>query len=321
MIKDLVTIIVPVYKVDVEYFKRCILSLMKQTYEALEILLIDDGSYDLCSDMCDEYANKDARIKVIHKENEGVSATRNYGLDIANGEYIVFVDSDDYLDIHYIEKLYTEIKGYDVCCSGHTKLFTQKQELHAAFNYSFKYNMDVIGTVWGKMYRQDLIADQRFDVNLTRCEDIEFNLRVFKGANYVYIEDYGYFYRYHLSSAVRKFDQEAIQKYMMTIEKIHDQDLSEAQLRAYYVIVCTIARVVIETFILKQDKKLKYKLQDLKQFVAHPYLEEAFQKVNLNDFSTTRRVPIIGLRKHRYELVYLPIYVRDLQYTIYGKGK
>ena len=317
--KDLVSIIVPVYKVDVDYLKRCILSLIKQSYEQLEILLIDDGSKDLCSDMLDEFAKKDERIVVIHKENEGVSATRNYGLDIAKGEYIVFVDSDDYLELDYIQKLYETIYGYDVCASGHTKTFVSKQELHGAFNHVFKYNMDVIGTVWGKMYRADLINAHRFDIELSRCEDIEFNLRVFKGANYIYLDDYGYHYRYHSNSAVRKYDEEAIQKYMKTIHKMRTLTLSEAQQRAYYVIVCTIARVVIETNILKQNKKLKYRLQDLKQFVSDPVLQEAFQKVNLNDFSTTRRVPIIGLKKHRYELVYLPIYVRDIQYKLYGK--
>ena len=92
-----ISVIVPVYKVE-EYLDRCVKSIVEQTHKNLEIILVDDGSPDNCPMMCDKWAEKDSRIKVIHKKNEGVSAARNIGLDNAKGEYIGFVDSDDYLE-------------------------------------------------------------------------------------------------------------------------------------------------------------------------------------------------------------------------------
>ena len=94
MTNPLITIVVPIYKVE-KYLGRCIDSLVAQTYPNIEIILADDGSPDRCGAICDEYAQKDSRIKVIHQENKGVAAARNAALDIAQGEYIMFVDSDD----------------------------------------------------------------------------------------------------------------------------------------------------------------------------------------------------------------------------------
>ena len=99
-----ISVIVPVYKVE-KYFERCVDSIINQTYKNLEIILVDDGSPDLCPVICDKYAEKDSRIIVIHKEHSGVSDARNFGIDAASGEYIAFVDSDDYINENYIEKL------------------------------------------------------------------------------------------------------------------------------------------------------------------------------------------------------------------------
>lgn len=103
--KDLVSIIVPVYQVK-EYVGECVESLLAQTYTNLEILLVDDGSTDGSGEICDEYACRDNRVRVIHQENQGVSAARNIGLDQATGEYVAFVDSDDAVLPEYIEVLY-----------------------------------------------------------------------------------------------------------------------------------------------------------------------------------------------------------------------
>ena len=105
---DLISVIVPVYKVE-EYLDRCVESIVNQTYMNLEIILVDDGSPDDCPQMCDDWAKKDNRIKVIHKENGGLSDARNTGLDIAQGEYIGFVDSDDYIHPKMYELLYKSI--------------------------------------------------------------------------------------------------------------------------------------------------------------------------------------------------------------------
>lgn len=94
---ELVSVVVPIYKVE-QYLDRCVNSILNQTYKNIEIILVDDGSPDLCGRMCDEFKERDSRIKVIHQSNQGLSAARNSGLSIAGGKYILFIDSDDYIN-------------------------------------------------------------------------------------------------------------------------------------------------------------------------------------------------------------------------------
>ena len=105
MTTPLISVIVPVYRVE-EYLERCVKSILSQTYKNLEVILVDDGSPDQCPAICDACAEKDARVKVIHQENKGLSGARNAGIDAASGEYLAFVDSDDYVSPHFIEELY-----------------------------------------------------------------------------------------------------------------------------------------------------------------------------------------------------------------------
>ena len=110
--EDLITVIVPVYKVE-KYIRKCIESIINQTYKNIEIILVDDGSPDDCGKICDEYAKKDNRIKAIHKENGGLSDARNKALDLTNGKYVIFVDSDDYIEKNAIEYLYQLMQKYN----------------------------------------------------------------------------------------------------------------------------------------------------------------------------------------------------------------
>ncbi|MBO5050061.1 MAG: glycosyltransferase family 2 protein, partial [Oscillospiraceae bacterium] len=105
MTQPLISVIVPCYNVE-EYLPRCVESVLNQTYRNLEILLVDDGSPDRCGEICDGYAAVDSRVKVIHKENGGLSDARNVALNVMKGEYVTFVDSDDYVAADYVEYLY-----------------------------------------------------------------------------------------------------------------------------------------------------------------------------------------------------------------------
>lgn len=107
-----ISIIVPIYKVEA-YLDKCVESIVNQTYKNLEIILVDDGSPDNCPKMCDKWAEKDSRIKVIHKPNGGLSDARNAGMKIACGEYVAFIDSDDYIDTKFIGELYNVMKQED----------------------------------------------------------------------------------------------------------------------------------------------------------------------------------------------------------------
>lgn len=126
---DLITVIVPVYNTE-KYLEKCLNSIINQTYQQLDIILIDDGSHDNSGKICDAYAEKDNRIRVFHQPNKGVSAARNKGLDEARGKYIASVDSDDYVDLDMIEYLYTNIQKYDAdvaTCSKY-QIFANRSE-------------------------------------------------------------------------------------------------------------------------------------------------------------------------------------------------
>ena len=116
----LVSVIVPIYKVE-SYLEKCVHSIMHQTYDNLEIILVDDGSPDSCGLMCDDFATSDKRIRVIHQKNQGLSEARNHGIDICHGSYILFVDGDDYIEPNTIECLLKACveTGSDVSCCGH----------------------------------------------------------------------------------------------------------------------------------------------------------------------------------------------------------
>ena len=176
--KDLISVVIPVYKVE-EYIKRCIDSIITQTYENLEIILVDDGSPDNCPKICDEYAKKDKRVKVIHKENGGLSDARNAGIDIASGKYITFVDSDDYVTSDYVEYMYNILKKYDsqmATCqtlrvnSKDTEIkkiannFQEEIELMTArdlfYNILFAKKSDV--SAYSKLYKIELFDEIRY---------------------------------------------------------------------------------------------------------------------------------------------------------------
>lgn len=109
---DLISVIVPIYGVE-EFLDNCVNSIFNQTYSNIEIILVDDGSLDNCGNMCDEYSKKDSRVKVIHKENGGLSDARNAGIDIASGQFITFIDSDDYYSRDAIEYMYQVLVNND----------------------------------------------------------------------------------------------------------------------------------------------------------------------------------------------------------------
>lgn len=182
MARPLLSVIVPVYKAE-QYIDRCINSILNQTLKSLELILVDDGSPDNSGAICDEYAKKDARVKVIHKENGGVCAARNAGLDHAIGDYISFVDSDDYLESNALEILYFDIVAHkaDVCCAlmvgdsnqdannlenGLYEVWRGKDAIkNALLDNRFTYSS------CAKLFKRDLIGNTRFEEGRKIHED------------------------------------------------------------------------------------------------------------------------------------------------------
>ena len=189
-----ISVIVPIYKVE-KYLNKCIDSIINQTYKNLEIILVDDGSPDDCGKICDEYAKKDSRIKVIHKENSGVSSARNTGLDVVTGDYIGFIDSDDWINVDMYESMmkYLILENADVvrcgiCVHENGKIFNEKDY---DFDYCIEKDNDIIikefldggilqGAVWNKLYKKSIIDGIYFDEKFHRNEDSLFIYNVLK---------------------------------------------------------------------------------------------------------------------------------------------
>lgn len=184
-----ISVIVPVYNVE-QYLPRCIDSILDQTFTDFEVLLIDDGSTDNSGKICDEYAQKDNRIRVFHKKNGGVSSARNLGIDESKGELITFIDSDDWLKQNCLQKIITNIEDVDllvfsytwVFYDGSTRTVTPKEMkaegtneienfiLHLRHN-SAKANM--FGYPWNKVFRKNIVKQNniKFEKDLHYCED------------------------------------------------------------------------------------------------------------------------------------------------------
>lgn len=169
----LISIIVPIYKVE-PYLRRCLDSIVNQTYTNLEIILVDDGSPDSCPQICDEYAAKDKRIVVIHKENGGLSDARNAGLDICKGEYISFVDSDDWVDEKYIDFFcnLTKDNQYDFVIADYLQSNESSEAKHILCNNeAILGNIPIISAyckliyppcAWAKLYNRSFIEKNHF---------------------------------------------------------------------------------------------------------------------------------------------------------------
>lgn len=218
-----VSIVVPVYKTE-QYLKQCVDSLIAQTYENIEIILVDDGSPDKCPELCDEYATTDSRIKAIHKSNAGLSSSRKTGILASTGTYITIVDSDDWVEPNMVEECISmAIKSESDCVMfPYIKEYSRKSISCAQFDSDAIFdlteseetihsrivgmkpiqlvnptNLDRFSTVWGKLYRRSFAEKGRIvsERVVGTSEDTIFNLYALEGAKISYINKCFYHYR------------------------------------------------------------------------------------------------------------------------------
>lgn len=190
-----ISIIIPVFKVE-EYLDKCIESIIAQTYKNIEVILVDDGSPDTCPQMCDAWAKKDSRIRVVHKKNGGLADARNAGMQQMSGQYFMFADSDDWMEPDMISFLYTLITEYDADMARCGFYFNYEAENREENLFSqnagticMEYNEQladlvvgghVSGVVWNKLYKTETLGDIRFDKADGCAEDIMFNYRALR---------------------------------------------------------------------------------------------------------------------------------------------
>lgn len=218
MAEEKVSVIVPVYNVE-KYLRRCLDSIINQTYQNLEIILVDDGSPDKCGAICDEYAEKDDRIVVIHKPNGGVSSARNVAIKESTGKYIVFIDSDDFVLPNYIAHLMSA-GNRDYVAAGcyvqnkqnewsEWRNHPQKTSISQVKSNPELINTIPTGTVWARRYKRELIVSHSlsFHSDITRGEDTLFNCCYLKSCETISVIDaVDYMYQYNSTSATSKLN-------------------------------------------------------------------------------------------------------------------
>lgn len=256
--KPIVSIIIPLYNAE-KYLRKCLDSILKQTFKDFEILLVNDGSTDGSEVICKEYCQKDSRVKLFCKDNGGVSSARNLGLENSSGDYISFIDSDDYVKPNFIESLYNRMPDCDYVLCGYIKLFTdgatkcypeigvpilnREQIEQIIKNIVFEdspYNG--LYSVFNKMYRREFIADLRFDIKRHHGEDWWFNLCLYdKSQKIGVIEDCLYYYSIsnNANSLSKKFNYNYIDHLLYSYSQIlpfaAKYNLSMEDLRAQYI--------------------------------------------------------------------------------------
>lgn len=211
-----ISVIIPIFNAE-KYLKRCVNSIIEQSYQNLQIILIDDGSEDGSASICDDFADKDSRVIVIHTENNGVSSARNRGLDVAAGDYIGFVDSDDYIDPDMYEVLYQFInhENADICCCGYYDEFDGQVETRCCcdsrirvingadycYQELFCHSNCIGNGDWNKLFRSSLLTDIRFK-NYVVGEDVEFLCRaIHNSSRLVCVNDVKYHYVHYADTA------------------------------------------------------------------------------------------------------------------------
>ena len=277
MDNELISIIVPVYKVE-KYLEKCVNSILKQTYTNLEIILVDDGSPDKCGQLCDELAKTDDRIKVFHKENGGLSDARNYGVERANGEYIGFVDSADYIHECMYEELYKAIKksGTSIAECGVTRVYKNTLRPHyegedyflvldrEGYLKEYLENKRLYGSAWCKLIHRDLAKKIKFPTGKI-YEDAFYTLELLKTVDkYTLISgNYYYYYIRENSITTRSFSSKNMD-YIEIMNEIEDYTLANFPIFKEQLLVrLTFAYISIFNQLLEVDnykRKSEYKI-------------------------------------------------------------
>lgn len=211
-----ISIIIPVFNAE-KWLDNCIKSVVNQTIKSIEIILVDDGSTDKSGEICERWANHDARVKVFHQNNHGVSSARNLGLSYCTSKYISFIDSDDWVASDYIESLLsTATPNADMITSGlfwcldensikRDELPSQTFNLNVEKDYLAIFNQDLITSPVGKLYSKEMIMAHniKFDTSLSLGEDRDFNVQFLRYAKTVITTNYiGYYYRHYVPNSL-----------------------------------------------------------------------------------------------------------------------
>lgn len=327
--KELVSIIVPIYKVE-KFIEKCIESLILQTYRNIEIILVEDGSPDNSGKICDKYAKEDDRIIVIHQKNKGVSVARNEGMKKANGNWIIFVDGDDFVPIDMVENLYNAAieESCDICFGNYyivtkerikekkyydipqkSKIFTEEDKI-----ILLRKCMENLGVPWGKIYKKDVIERNniKFKPSLKRMQDSIFNLYVFKEArNIKFINKTVYNYRQFIESSCYKYNpniEEIAKNILEEIEifikryKLSKQLKNDYDKKSFKLFI-----EIIKLYYIPKESPLnnKEKIEKIKELSKKMPYKQAIKNIKLRDLNMNYKIAALLAKTHRIVGLYL----------------
>lgn len=315
-----VSVIIPVYKVE-KYLKRCLESVVNQTYKNIEIILVNDGSPDKCGKICDAYARIDSRIKVIHKENGGLSSARNAALDIVSGEYIMFVDSDDWISEDSLEQLYEYIDAdYDIINFKFSFVKENSKELVEMHNdIKDGYECDLLTYIdklflgelnffiCNKLYKKDLFNEVRFPDG-RNYEDLATMYKLYFNAKSIVITDYT-LYNYwlgNLNSITSNSTIKNMTDYLLSAKEIYEVNKNYLQINKRDISsVDTWYKMMIIQLLINYTKST-YKDDDLKREIlaelknSKAKISDVYKQGKIIKYALYKSrllVPIIKLRK------------------------
>lgn len=307
MYSNLVSVIIPIYKVE-KYLDKCIQSVAQQTYKNLEIILVDDGSPDNCPQICDEYTKKDSRIKVIHKENGGLMSARQAGLKIACGDYIGFVDSDDWIepdmyahfadaiakyncDIAVCEFFYNYPERQQESVQSLKKPFYTKNELmreiYPTMIFAGRfYDYGVMPSCWSKIYKKDLLEKHLplVDTDITIGEDAAFTFPCMLDAeNACYIDKALYHYRINKKSMTQEYSKDLHSKILIpynTLREYLNKSCYDYSAQLDYYLLSLLNGIVRNEAKKGNPKSRAQSIEVLKQFTKDKSITSAVKRVN-----------------------------------------
>ncbi len=341
---ELISVVVPVYNAE-KYLLRCVQSIQNQTYKNLEIILVDDGSPDNCPSMCDEFAKADNRIKVIHKENGGQGLARNDGMNIATGEYITFVDSDDWVALDHIENLYKALKkaNAEMVIGNHTRAFANgerqikqlslKKELFEGEEVISELLIPLLGgkstdpqdiilnsSVSMNLYRLDLIREKNIQFVSERfavAEDFYFNIDVFYQCNRVsYCHDeVGYFYYENFQSTCEKYNpkrfERTINYYDLICKRIKAYGLSDlVEFRVERGFLMKI-RVALRHVVIS-DLNKKEKMNQIKEILGNSTVQKVLNEYPIENYVSSMSLLMKQMKKQNASNVYYLMKAREM---------
>lgn len=326
----LLSIIVPVYGVE-KYIRQCVDSILKQTFVDFELILVDDGSLDNCPQICDEYAQKDHRIQVIHQENGGLVAARKSGLSLCQGTYIGIVDGDDWIDQTMFEKMvkaaqqtqadivvcdtieengtHTQLKSHGIFEGFFTKQDLIK-EVYPKMLYTGEYYVfGVMPALWNKLYKRDILinAVSKVDKHISLGEDVAAIYPALLEANSLYILPNCqalYHYRILNQSMSRRYDKNLFDKNHVLfthLKRVFTESeyshLLQPQLN-YYIAYLALEAVQNE-FRLGNEHSFWKKYHTISQKVSDSIIAEAYHAISLRSIHSHHKILLFGL-KHRW---------------------